>query len=165
MVMADRQMKRPSIIPSISPSTPVEDLHVCDNANDRIRKIDRHTGLISTVFGDGQRSGTRRWRGRPQAASLLMPDAICFDSHDNLYVGEKYGFRIRKVEAATGIATTLVGNGVPGFGEEGLSGAETLCNSCEAGIWADPNGDCLLGRLFWTLAPLRRHDRRCYDNI
>jgi hypothetical protein len=60
--------------------------------------------------------------------------------HDNLYVGEKYGFRIRKVDAQTGIVQTLVGNGVPGFGEEGLHGSETHCNSCEAGIWADTDG-------------------------
>ena len=119
-------------------------LHVCDNANDRIRKIDRETGIVTTVFGDGQRSG--QGDGGPATeASLLMPDAICFDIHDNLYVGEKYGFRIRKVEAETGIARTLVGNGVPGFGEEGLSGAQTHCNSVEAGIWADPDGTVIWG--------------------
>jgi len=60
-------------------------------------------------------------------------------------VGEKYGFRIRKVDAATGTVTTLVGNGVPGFGEEGLPGNQTHCNSVEAGIWADPDGTVFWG--------------------
>jgi sugar lactone lactonase YvrE len=115
------------------------DLYICDNSNDRIRKIDMRTGIITTVFGTGQRASNGDG-GPAVEASTLMPDAICLDAHDNLYVGEKYGYRIRKVEAATGIVRTLVGNGVPGFGEEGLPGSQTHCNSVEAGIWADPDG-------------------------
>ncbi|MFT5193383.1 MAG: sugar lactone lactonase YvrE [Cellvibrionaceae bacterium] len=120
------------------------DLYVCDNANHRIRKIDMATGIITTVLGNGQQSSNGDG-GLATNASILMPDAICLDNHDNLYVGEKYGFRVRKVDANTGIVTTLVGNGVPGFGEEGLHGSQTHCNSVEAGIWADPDGTVLWG--------------------
>ena len=102
------------------------------------------TGVVTTVLGNGQRASNGDG-GPAVEASTLMPDAICFDAGDNLYVGEKYGFRIRKVEAATGIVTTLVGNGCPGFGEEGLPGTETHCNSVEAGIWADPDGTVFWG--------------------
>lgn len=130
------------------------DLYVCDNSNDRIRKINQKTGLITTVFGNGQRASNGDG-GPAVEASTLMPDAICFDAHDNLYVGEKYGYRIRKIEASSGIVRTLVGNGVPGFGEEGLPGQETHCNSVEAGIWADPDGT-----VFWSdcSGRLRRYD-------
>ena len=121
-----------------------EDLYVCDNSNDRIRRIDMKTGVVTTVLGNGQRASNGDG-GPAVEASTLMPDAICFDAGDNLYVGEKYGFRIRKVEAATGIVTTLVGNGCPGFGEEGLPGTETHCNSVEAGIWADADGSVYWG--------------------
>lgn len=130
------------------------DLYVCDNSNDRVRRIDMRSGIITTVLGNGQRASNGD--GGPAAeASTLMPDAICLDIYDNLYVGEKYGFRVRKVEAATGIVRTLVGSGVPGFGEEGLPGWETLCNSVEAGIWADPDGT-----VFWgdCSGRLRRYD-------
>jgi trimeric autotransporter adhesin len=119
-------------------------LYVCDNSNDRIRRIDRKTGIINTVLGNGQRSSNGDG-GPATEASTLMPDAICLDRDDNLYVGEKYGFRIRKVEATTGLVTTLAGNGVPGFGEEGLHGSETHCNSVEAGIFADPDGTVFWG--------------------
>ena len=112
------------------------------------------TGIITTVLGNGQRASNGD--GRPAVeASTLMPDAICLDVHDNLYVGEKYGFRIRKVEAATGIVTTLVGNGVPAWGEEGLHGSQTGCNSVEAAIWADPDGTVLWGD---CSGRLRRYD-------
>ena len=130
------------------------DLYVCDNANHRIRKIDMQTGLISTVLGNGQQSSNGDG-GLATEAATLMPDAICLDVHDNLYVGEKYGFRVRKVDAKTGIVETLVGNGVPGFGEEGLLGSETHCNSCEAAIWADPDGTVLWGD---CSGRLRRYD-------
>ena len=130
------------------------DLYVCDNSNDRVRKIDMKTGIITTVLGNGQRASNGDG-GPATEASVLMPDSICLDANDNLYVGEKYGHRIRKVDSKTGIVTTLVGTGSPGFGEEGLHGSETRCNSCEVGIWADPDGT-----VFWgdCSGRLRRYD-------
>ncbi len=132
------------------------DLYVCDNSNDRIRKISRTTGVITTVLGNGQRASNGDG-GLAVEASTLMPDAICLDVHDNLYVGEKYGFRVRKVEAATGMVTTLVGTGVPGFGQEGLHGSVTECNSCEAALFADPDGTVHWGD---CSGRLRRYDGR-----
>ena len=120
------------------------DLYVCDNSNDRIRKIDMTTGIITTVLGNGQRASNGDG-GPAVEASTLMPDALCFDAHDNMYVGEKFGFRVRRVDGATGVVTTLVGTGEPGFGEEGLHGSMTRCNSVESGIWADPDGTVLWG--------------------
>lgn len=131
-----------------------DNLYVCDNSNHRIRKIDRNTQVISTVLGTGQR-GSNGDGGPATEASVLMPDAICLDVTDNLYVGEKYGFRVRRVDAKTGVARTLVGTGVPGFGEEGLHGSVTRCNSVEAGICADPDGT-----VFWgdCSGRVRRYD-------
>jgi DNA-binding beta-propeller fold protein YncE len=130
------------------------DLYICDNSNDRVRKIDMRSGIVTTVLGNGQRASNGDG-GPAVEASTLMPDAICLDVFDNLYVGEKYGFRVRKVEAGSGIVRTLVGNGVPGFGAEGLPGWETTCNSCESGIWADTDGT-----VFWgdCSGRLRRYD-------
>ncbi len=132
------------------------DLYVCDNSNHLIRKIDMSTGIVTTVLGTGQPSSNGDG-GPATEAGVLMPDALCIDAHDNIYVGEKYGFRVRKVDARTGIVSTLVGNGVPGRGEEGLHGSETSCNSCESGIWADPDGT-----VFWSdcSGRLRRYDGR-----
>ena len=118
------------------------DLYVCDNSNHRIRKIDMATGIITTVLGNGMPASNGDG-GPATEASTLMPDAICLDVDDNLFVGEKYGYRVRRVDAASGIVTTLVGTGVPGWGEEGRHGSETSCNSVEAGIWADPDGTVL----------------------
>ena len=115
------------------------DLYVCDNSNDRVRKIDMKTGIVTTVLGNGQRASNGDG-GPATEASTLMPDAICVDVHGNLYVGEKYGFRVRRVDAKTGIVTTIAGTGVPGMGEEGVKATETEVNSVEVGMWADADG-------------------------
>ena len=114
-------------------------LYVCDNGNNRVRKIDMQTGTITTVLGTGQ-AASNGDGGPATEASTHTPDSIFIDVHDNLYVGEVGGCKMRKVDAQTGIVTTLVGTGIPGWGEEGLPGTETKCNSIESGIWADPDG-------------------------
>jgi len=130
------------------------DLYICDNSNDRIRKIDMKTGIISTVLGNGQRASNGDGELGTEAA-ILMPDALCFDPNDNLYVGEKYGFRLRKLDGETGRVSTLAGNGQAGWGDEGFPGPESRINSIEAGIWADPDGT-----VFWgdSSGRLRRYD-------
>ena len=130
------------------------DLYVCDNSNHRIRRIDMASGIITTVLGNGIPASNGDG-GPATGASTLMPDAICLDAYDNLFVGEKYGYRVRRVDASSGIVTTLVGTGVPGWGQEGRQGSDTDCNSVEAGILADPDGT-----VFWCdcSGRMRRYD-------
>ncbi len=129
-----------------------DNLYICDNSNDRIRKVDRR-GILTTVLGNpypaGVDCGSLRSSigdGGPAVdACIIMPDAIFIDARDNLYVAEKYGFRVRRVDAATGIVRTVVGTGVPGFGDDGDVGPKSQINSCECGLWADPDGTT-----FWS---------------
>ena len=59
-----------------------------------------------------------------------MPDAICLDERDNLFVGEKYGVPgNRRVDAATGIVTTLVRRpACPGGAKRGCMAPTAACN-------------------------------------
>jgi sugar lactone lactonase YvrE len=139
-------------------------LYICDNSNDRIRMVDRH-GVIHTIFGnpfmvqvDGQMARSSAGDGGPaREALILMPDSLFIDRDDNVYVGEKYGFRVRRVDAATRIVTTVVGTGVPGFGEDGEIGERSVINSCESGLWVDDDGT-----VYWDdcSGRLRRVDGR-----
>jgi trimeric autotransporter adhesin len=130
------------------------DLYICDNGNHRIRKIEVATGTITTVLGTGA-AASNGDGGPATEAAVNMPDAICIDAHDNLYVGEARGNRLRKVDARTGIVTTLAGNGIAGYEVDGLPGPESRCNPIESGIWADPDGT-----VFWSDSSgrLRRYD-------
>lgn len=129
-----------------------DNLYICDNSNDRIRKVDTR-GIITTVLGnpiaagvDGQHSRSSSGDGGPAVeATLIMPDSLFVDGRGDIYVGEKYGFRIRHVDARTGIVRTVVGTGIPGFGRDGDVGERTQINACEVGLWVDPDGSVL-----WT---------------
>ena len=130
------------------------DLYVCDNKNHRVRKIKMATGTITTVFGTGQ-AASNGDRGPATQAATLYPDSIHVDVHDNLYVGEAHGYRLRKVDARTGVVTTLVGTGRPGYGGDGLPGPQTPCSTLESGIWADPDGTVFFSE---CTGRLRRYD-------
>ena len=115
------------------------DLYICDNGNNRIRKVEMSTGVITTVMGTGDPASYGDG-GPATEAAVHTPDSIFIDAHDNLYVGEARGFRLRKVDSGTGFVSTIAGNGVPGWGKDDVPATETQTNSVEAGIWADPDG-------------------------
>jgi sugar lactone lactonase YvrE len=114
-------------------------LYVCDNGSHRVRAIDRTSGIINTVFGDGQAASSGDG-GLAVEASSHAPDALFIDGPGNLYVGEAGGYKVRKVDGRTGMVSTLAGTGVPGFGQEGLPGPQTRCSAVESGIWVDDDG-------------------------
>jgi sugar lactone lactonase YvrE len=53
------------------------------------------------------------------AVSLLLPWAVAVDTGGNLFVVETGNHRIRRVDAATGVVTTIAGNGSQGFSGDG----------------------------------------------
>jgi len=114
-------------------------LYVCDNGSNRVRAIDRDSGIITTVFGYG-RAASSGDGGPAIEASSSAPDALFIDHHGHLYVGEAGGCVVRKVDGRTGVVSTIAGTGVPGFGEDGLRGPETRCGAIESGIWVDDDG-------------------------
>jgi DNA-binding beta-propeller fold protein YncE len=75
-----------------------------------IRRIDRRTGLISTLVGTGM-PGFSGDGGPAEAAQLKQPHSIALDRSDNLYICDIQNNRVRRRDAATGILTTFAGNG------------------------------------------------------
>ena len=118
---------------------PQGDLYVCDNGNNRIRKIDGRSGIITTVLGTGAASSAGDG-GPAEEASTNGPDAVFVDVHGHLYVSETRGYRLRKVDGDTGLVSTVAGTGVPGLGGEDEPATESACNVLEAGVWADADG-------------------------
>ena len=103
-------------------------LYITDTQNMRIRRVDKSTGIITTYAGNGTGTGTGTGAysgdgGQATAAELNTPNAICFDSHDNLYISDVKNFRIRKVTTA-GIISTAVGIGTY-YGATGNGGPAT----------------------------------------
>jgi hypothetical protein len=57
--------------------------------------------------------------GVPATATGMVPIRLAIDTAGNLYIADPTNYRILKVNAATGIITTVVGNGTPGHGGDG----------------------------------------------
>ena len=85
-------------------------LFIADRGNHRIRHVDRETGIITTVAGNGTR-GFSGDGGPATSASLSSPSALAIDEEGNLYVSDYSNRRVRRVDARTGTITTVAGNG------------------------------------------------------
>ena len=87
-------------------------LYVADQGNFRIRRISSD-GTINTIAG----TGTPGFSGDngPAVSAKISPYAVAVDSKGNVYFSD-IGFRIRRVDATTGIITTIAGTGGEGYG-------------------------------------------------
>lgn len=85
-------------------------LYVADAANNRVRKVVIATGVVTTLAGSGAYGSVD---GTGTAASFSTPEGITTDG-TYLYVADTWGYRIRKIEIATGVVTTLAGSGASG---------------------------------------------------
>ena len=100
-------------------------LYIADAFNQRIRKRDAVTGVITTVAGTGV-SGYSGDGGPAISAQLSNPQGVAVDSAGNLYISEVNNNRIRKVDTSGNI-TTFAGTGTPGnTGDTGQATAATL---------------------------------------
>jgi streptogramin lyase len=90
------------------------DLYIADSANDVIRKVDHASGMMTTVAGEGGKSGDDGDGGPASAAHLQGPKGIVFDANWNLLVADSGNDRIRRIDAATGVITTIAGTGETG---------------------------------------------------
>ena len=92
-------------------------LYIADNFNQRIRKIDKTTGIISTIAGDGKNNLSPD--GLPATAvSLKNPSGAFMDYTGNLIIADENDLRIRRINLTTGIINSLAGNSYSGFGPD-----------------------------------------------
>ena len=93
-------------------------IYIADAYNNRIRRVDSLTGIITTVAGNG--AATFYGDGGPAiSAGLHYPGGVGIDTQDNVYIADTFSGRIRRVDSATGFITTVAGNGTQEFGGDG----------------------------------------------
>jgi hypothetical protein len=105
-------------------------LYIADQGNYAIRKICYSTGIITTVAGNGT-SGFSGDGGAASSSVLGSIQGICTDENDNIYFSDAGNNAVRKIDAITGIITTIAGNGNPGFSGDGGQGPLALLNNPE----------------------------------
>ena len=94
-------------------------VYIGDTLNNRIRKIDSNSGLISTIAGTGVAGYAASQDGKAAtSAKLNNPRGVAVDSAGNVYIGDSGNNMIRKVDSS-GIITTIAGTGTAGFSGDG----------------------------------------------
>jgi sugar lactone lactonase YvrE len=116
-------------------------LYIADSANHVIRRVDAATGIITTIAGSGV-AGVDGDGGLATQALLNDPRWAVADLFGNVFIADISNSRIRRVDAATRIITTVVGGGASG-GLEGVAGTQAGLIAL-GGIAFDAAGDLFL---------------------
>jgi DNA-binding beta-propeller fold protein YncE len=109
-------------------------LYFSDTFNHCIRRVDARSHVITTVAGCGE-AGYAGDGGSATRARFNEPYGIAVDKAGNLYIADRHNHCVRRVDAASGIVTTLAGNGSSGYSGDGAAASR-------AGL-VEPNGVAL----------------------
>jgi len=112
---------------------------IVDYGANNIRKVNAATGIITTVAGNKLNSHNGDG-GLAINAGIAGPTSIAMDASGNLYIAETHSNRIRKVDAATGIISTIAGTGVSGFSGDGGLAANAGITAPQY-VYTDPLGN------------------------
>ncbi len=111
----------------------LQNLYITDGFH-VIRKIEAGTGIIRTVAGMPTTGGFSGDGGAASAAEFNQPEGICSDSNGNLFIADWGNGRIRRVDAATGIITTIAGNGTGSYNGEGIAATAAQINPMDVKV-------------------------------
>lgn len=81
-------------------------------ATPRVQAVDLRTGEVRVVAGRGTR-GFSGDGGPATAAEMVSPFGLAVDRQGNLFISDSYDNRIRKIDANSGVISTVAGNGSP----------------------------------------------------
>ena len=82
-----------------------------DTYNHCIRRIDARTGVISTIAGSGE-SGLSGDGGPAMQARMNQPYGLVIDRAGNIYTADRLNGRVRRIDGASGVITTLAAEGL-----------------------------------------------------
>lgn len=91
-------------------------VYFSDSGNNRIRKVNNN-GIVTTIAGTGT-AGYSGDGGLATAAKISFPIGLKI-YNNQLYFSDFRNFVIRKIDLATGVITTIAGNGTFGYSGDG----------------------------------------------
>jgi sugar lactone lactonase YvrE len=137
-------------------------LYIADTQNHAVRRVDAASGLISTFAGTFGSGGYAGDGSAATVAQLNGPESVALDAGGNLYVADTGNSVIRRVDAASGIITTVAGTGTGGYNGDGVPAtAAQLYNP--AAVALDAAGDIYIADTYNSRGRgqrRRQHGRR-----
>ncbi len=131
--------------PSACALDSADNLYVADVGNNVIRRIAASSGIITTIAGNGFGAGAAKGGfsgdgGPAKAAELYQPYGVVVDAAGTIFISDYGNQRVRKVDAATGIITTIAGNGTYGYsGNSGPATSAMIANPEQLALDASGN--------------------------
>jgi len=113
-------------------------LYITEVSNHRVWRLDRKTHKLRVVAGNGKK-GYSGDGGPATKAALNEPYEVRFDADGNMFFVEMKNHLIRRVDAKTGVITTVAGTGEQGYGGDGGPATEAKF-SMPHSIALDHNG-------------------------
>ncbi len=117
-------------------------LYICEIDNHVVRRLDLKSGKLSTVAGNA-RKGYSGDGGPATAASLNEPYEVRFDKVGNMFFVEMKNHLVRRVDAKSGLISTVAGTGQAGFAGDGGPAKTAMLNQPHS-IQFDPAGNLLI---------------------
>lgn len=130
-------------------------LLIADVADSRVRRLDLKTGEISTIAGTGVK--VRSGDGGPaDKAGFAGSRALAVDPRNSdIYVVEREGNSIRRIDGRTGIVTPFAGTGKNGYEGDGGPAMKATFNGPK-GLFCDVKGNLYV-------IDTENHAIRCID--
>ncbi|MBS1599498.1 MAG: hypothetical protein JST75_14830 [Bacteroidetes bacterium] len=109
-----------------------------------IRRLDLRTGKLTTIAGNNLSRGFSGDGGpATQAAFNFIWHVAVDEQSGDIYVNDQANYRIRKIDARTGIINTIAGNGI--MGNSGNGGPATQASFTEpVGVAVDQDGNVFI---------------------
>ena len=99
--------------------TPGGDLLIADSFNHTLRKIDAKTGVIATLAGNGKKGFAGDGGPAAQAQFSTLIQIALDPAGKHLYCADIGNRRVRRIDLASGIISTVAGNGQGGVPTDG----------------------------------------------
>jgi sugar lactone lactonase YvrE len=121
---------------------PDGDLIVADSHNNRIRRVDWQTGIITTIAGSGDDNYNGDEKPATEAA-LNTPSAVAAAPNGDIFIADTLNYRVRMIDHLTGLIHTIAGDGRPADdGNVGDGGQATVAHlNMPSDVELAPNGD------------------------
>lgn len=132
-------------------------VYIADQNNNEIRMVTVSTGIIKTIAGMDSTSGGGYLGdgGQATATELWYPTGVATDASLNVYIADRYNYRVRMVTTG-GVISTFAGNG--SFGYSGDGGAPNAAKIDQpGGVAISPSGNLIIAafnesRVRWLLS-------------
>lgn len=93
-------------------------IYISDTGNERIRKVNLSTGIITTIAGTGETGFVGEGTDATKA-QLANPLGLAIDNAGDLFMVDRGNNMIRKIDMSSGTISTVAGTGEAGYSGDG----------------------------------------------